>query len=173
MADSVQRRAGASPAPYFATSITAAMPTPTSSTTAHLPPPRARWCYRLRQLDADGTATFSPVRAVAVPASRAVRLQLWPNPARGPVSVVGGATGEVVQLLDLTGRVLGRAVLPATGPFAAGLARHSRRVRGAQRQPVATPGRGISRRLLAPSAPGPSNCPRKPPNAQKDLRLSV
>ena len=73
--------------------------------------------YRLRQLDTDGTATFSPVRAVAVPADRAVRLQLWPNPARGTVSVAGGAPGEVVQLLDLTGRVLGRAVLPATGPL--------------------------------------------------------
>ena len=73
--------------------------------------------YRLRQLDADGTATFSPVRAVAVSAGRAVQLQLWPNPARGTVSVAGGAPGEVVQLLDLTGRVLVRAVLPAAGPL--------------------------------------------------------
>ncbi len=73
--------------------------------------------YRLRQLDADGTATFSPVRVVAVSAGRAVQLQLWPNPARGTVSVAGGAPGEVVQLLDLTGRVLVRAVLPAAGPL--------------------------------------------------------
>ena len=73
--------------------------------------------YRLRQLDADGTATFSPVRTVAMSAGRAVRLQLWPNPARGTVSVAGGAPGAVVQLLDLTGRVLVRAVLPAAGPL--------------------------------------------------------
>ena len=73
--------------------------------------------YRLRQLDADGTATFSLVRTVAVPTGRAGRLQLWPNPARGTVSVAGGAPGEVVQLLDLAGRVLLRAVLPAEGPL--------------------------------------------------------
>ena len=73
--------------------------------------------YRLRQLDTDGTATFSPVRTVAVPAGRTAQLQLWPNPARGTVSVGGAAPGQPVQLLDLAGRVLLSAVLPAEGPL--------------------------------------------------------
>ncbi|MET4075498.1 reprolysin-like metallopeptidase [Hymenobacter sp. UYCo722] len=71
--------------------------------------------YRLRQLDTDGTATFSPVRTVAVPAGRTAQLQLWPNPAHGTVSVGGLAPGEAVQLLDLAGRVLLSAVLPDAG----------------------------------------------------------
>ncbi|GAA3989176.1 reprolysin-like metallopeptidase [Hymenobacter antarcticus] len=73
--------------------------------------------YRLRQLDTDGTATFSPVRTVAVPTSRPALLQLWPNPAHGTVAVGGMAPGEAVQLLDLAGRVLLSAVLPAEGPL--------------------------------------------------------
>jgi hypothetical protein len=73
--------------------------------------------YRLRQLDTDGTATFSPVRTVAVPAGRPAQLQLWPNPARGTVAVGGVAPGQAVQLLDLAGRVLLSAVLPAEGPL--------------------------------------------------------
>ena len=72
--------------------------------------------YRLRQLDADGTATFSPVRPVAVPADRPTQLQLWPNPAHGTVAVGGVPPGQLVQLLDLTGRVLLSAVPPAQGP---------------------------------------------------------
>lgn len=73
--------------------------------------------YRLRQLDTDGTATFSPVRTVAVPTERLTQLQLWPNPARSTVAVGGGAPGQPVQLLDLAGRVLLSAVLPAQGPL--------------------------------------------------------
>ena len=71
--------------------------------------------YRLRQLDADGTATFSPVHTVAVPAGRTAQLQLWPNPAHGTVTVGGLAPGQPVQLLDLTGRVVLQAVQPADG----------------------------------------------------------
>ena len=73
--------------------------------------------YRLRQLDTDGTATFSPVRTMAVPTERLTQLQLWPNPARSTVAVGGGAPDQPVQLLDLAGRVLLSAVLPAQGPL--------------------------------------------------------
>ena len=73
--------------------------------------------YRLRQLDADGTATFSPVRTVAVPTDRPIQLQVWPNPARSTVAVGGGVPGQPVLLLDLAGRVLLSAVLPAQGPL--------------------------------------------------------
>ena len=74
--------------------------------------------YRLRQLDTgDGPASYSPVRTVAVPAGRAAQLQLWPNPARGSVRVGGLPAGQPVQLLDLAGRVLLTATLPAEGPL--------------------------------------------------------
>ncbi|WP_460557584.1 reprolysin-like metallopeptidase, partial [Hymenobacter daeguensis] len=43
--------------------------------------------YRLRQTNADGTTAFSPVRAVPVPAGPPARLRLWPNPARGSLTV--------------------------------------------------------------------------------------
>jgi hypothetical protein len=73
--------------------------------------------YRLRQVDTDGTETFSPIRTLAVPTSRTAHLQLWPNPTRGTVAVAGLPAGSVVQVLDLTGRVLLTATLPANGPL--------------------------------------------------------
>lgn len=73
--------------------------------------------YRLRQTNTDGTAVFSPVRAVPVPAGQPVQLQLWPNPTHGRVTVAGLPAGQAIQLLDLTGRVLLAAKLPASGPL--------------------------------------------------------
>ena len=73
--------------------------------------------YRLRQTDTDGTESFSQVRAVAVPATRVARLTVWPNPARGRVLVAGLAPGTAVRVLDLTGRVLLAAAMPAAGPL--------------------------------------------------------
>ena len=73
--------------------------------------------YRLRQTDTDGTESFSAVRAVAVPGSRAAQLVVWPNPTPGRVSVAGPAPGTAVQVLDLTGRVLLAAAMPAAGPL--------------------------------------------------------
>lgn len=72
--------------------------------------------YRLRQLDDDGTASLSAVQPVAVPAAPAT-LELWPNPARGQVAVAGIAAGQLVQVLDLSGRVLLSAPVPAAGPL--------------------------------------------------------
>jgi hypothetical protein len=46
-----------------------------------------------------------------------VQLRLWPSPARGSVTVAGLPAGQPVQLLDLTGRVLLKAKLPASGPL--------------------------------------------------------
>ncbi|GAB3871991.1 hypothetical protein GCM10028824_21850 [Hymenobacter segetis] len=60
--------------------------------------------YRLRQLDNNGPESLSPVRAVAV-AGATTRLQVWPNPAAGTVTVAGLAAGQPVQVLDLAGRV--------------------------------------------------------------------
>ncbi|GAB2846712.1 reprolysin-like metallopeptidase [Hymenobacter ruber] len=61
--------------------------------------------YRLRQLDNNGPESLSPVRAVAVTTGALARLQVWPNPASGTVTVAGLAAGQQVQVLDLAGRV--------------------------------------------------------------------
>ena len=73
--------------------------------------------YRLRQVDRDGSETFSPVRDVPVPTGLASSLQLWPNPAHHTVTVAGLAPGQVVQLYDLTGRVVLTATTPPSGPL--------------------------------------------------------
>ena len=39
--------------------------------------------YRLRQVDVDGTASFSPVRTVAVESATALLVSVWPNPSAG------------------------------------------------------------------------------------------
>jgi hypothetical protein len=68
--------------------------------------------YRLRQLDRDGTATYSPVVAVAGTAPAAAQttlLPVFPQPARGwlRVQVAGSADQPVMlRLLDGLGRVV-------------------------------------------------------------------
>jgi hypothetical protein len=69
--------------------------------------------YRLRQVDADGTATFSPVRAV--PVGGAGPLTLYPNPARSAVTVAGLAAGTEVEVLDALGRAVAHATAEADG----------------------------------------------------------
>ena len=72
--------------------------------------------YRLRQLDADGAATYSPVRAVRrETAAAAAGFALAPNPAQGSVSLdrsalPAGPAQAVVA--DLSGRALLRQALP-------------------------------------------------------------
>jgi hypothetical protein len=74
--------------------------------------------YRLRQQDADGTASFSAVQALKVPASsEQATLQVWPNPSHGSITVDGLAPSQPVQVLDVTGRVLLTASTPPTGPL--------------------------------------------------------
>jgi uncharacterized repeat protein (TIGR01451 family) len=69
--------------------------------------------YRLRQVDLDGTATFSPVRSVRFTTSAEatpVALSLYPNPAQASTQLDLSqlpATGSYqVQLLDATGRTV-------------------------------------------------------------------
>jgi hypothetical protein len=68
--------------------------------------------YRLRQVDVDGTAVFSPV--VTLAATATTTLSLYPNPAHGCLTVATAA-GQEVQVLDLTGRALQTSLLPASG----------------------------------------------------------
>jgi len=87
-----------------------------SHTDAALPAGATLLYYRLRQVDLDGTATYSPVRAVALRGA-AVGLALYPNPAQAGTTLTGAAPGAVVQVLD----GLGRPVL-STAADAAGTA---------------------------------------------------
>ncbi len=73
--------------------------------------PAGRHYYRLRQLDHDGPATYSPVVAVQTGAL-APRLLAYPSPTTGPLTVAGAA-GSDFMILDQLGRPVRRV---ATGP---------------------------------------------------------
>lgn len=66
--------------------------------------------YRLKQVDQDGTTTYSPVRSiVGLPAGVAFTLSVYPNPARGTATIE--ATGPVpaglqLQLYSAEGRLV-------------------------------------------------------------------
>jgi hypothetical protein len=59
--------------------------------------------YRLRQVDVDGSASYSPV--VVLSAAATTALQLFPNPAHGSVQLLGAAA-PTAELRDLQGRLL-------------------------------------------------------------------
>jgi len=72
--------------------------------------------YRLRQVDLDGTATYSPVRPVRLGAADAAgQASLYPNPAQASttldLSTLPAATSYQVQILDATGRQVQRLLL--------------------------------------------------------------
>jgi hypothetical protein len=75
--------------------------------------------YRLRQVDVDGTATYSPVRTVAVPL--AASLALFPNPTRAAATLVGASPGVAVGVYDAVGRRVLAATADATGTAALAL----------------------------------------------------
>ena len=73
--------------------------------------------YRLRQVDTDGTASYSPVRAVKRATAAAEGLALYPNPAQATVvldlsALAPDAPAQAV-VRDLTGRERLRLALPA------------------------------------------------------------
>ncbi len=56
--------------------------------------------------------------AAALPTLLVAGLQVWPNPSgRGPVWVQGVAPGQLVQVLDVLGRVVASGRMPASGPL--------------------------------------------------------
>lgn len=74
--------------------------------------------YRLRQVDFDGTATYSPVRPVYLGTSDAAvtgQASLYPNPAQAnttlDLSALPAAASYQVQVLDATGRQVQRLLL--------------------------------------------------------------
>lgn len=59
--------------------------------------------YRLRMVDLDGTAAFSPVVAASV--TETVSVRAWPNPTAGSLNVAG-ATDATYRLLNTNGAVV-------------------------------------------------------------------
>jgi hypothetical protein len=76
--------------------------------------------YRLRQVDKDGTSSYSPVVTLlgqSVAAFTGTSLQAWPNPAvMGSVLMVNGAPeGGLVQVYTVRGQVVATATADANG----------------------------------------------------------
>lgn len=82
--------------------------------------------YRLRQVDLDGTESFSPVRAVALGESSALRVQAYPNPfgAACTLAIEAPSVGPAMLVLrDALGRAIWQqALLLAQGTQAYPLA---------------------------------------------------
>lgn len=64
--------------------------------------------YRLRQVDANNTCTYSPVRTVCLAQAAETQLLVYPNPAHDVVRVqlLGPALTAPLQLLDAGGRIV-------------------------------------------------------------------
>lgn len=69
--------------------------------------------YRLRQVDTDGTFTYSPVRTVAVRLTAV--LALFPNPTTQTATLTGAPAQAAVTVLDAIGRVVLTTATDAAG----------------------------------------------------------
>jgi hypothetical protein len=72
--------------------------------------------YRLKQVDTDGTATFSPVRTVTFTKALAPAISLYPNPATAETKLDLSqlpAGAYQVSVLDAAGRVVLNTTLNA------------------------------------------------------------
>ena len=82
-----------------------------------LPVGMALLYYRLRQVDQDGTAAYSPVRSVVLGGQLANGLALVPNPARR-TTLIGAQAGASVTVYDALGRLVLTATADAAGSAA-------------------------------------------------------
>jgi hypothetical protein len=84
---------------------------------AALPGGAATLYYRLRQVDADGTYTFSPVRVVRVGGADlgAGPLALTPNPTAATATLTGATAQVAVQVIDALGRTVYATTAAADG----------------------------------------------------------
>lgn len=85
-----------------------ATPTDYALRDAALPPGATLLYYRLRQVDLDGHASYSPVRPVALAPVTVPQLLAYPNPARGTawVQLLGPAIAAPLQVFDALGRLV-------------------------------------------------------------------
>ena len=71
--------------------------------------------YRLRQVDQDGLAVYSPVRTITL-AGAGAGLSVYPNPAvGGAATLLGASPGAAVQVLNALGRLVATATADAAG----------------------------------------------------------
>jgi hypothetical protein len=75
--------------------------------------PTSKLYYRLKEVDTDGSVSYSPVVALAATAAAATQM-LYPNPTHGRLTVPVAA-GQLVQVLDLAGHQLKTVLLPPSG----------------------------------------------------------
>ncbi|WP_400191446.1 T9SS type A sorting domain-containing protein [Hymenobacter sp. B81] len=87
-----------------------------------LPASAAVLHYRLRQVDHDGTFSYSPVRSVLLTAPAG--LALFPNPATGRTTLTGALPGSPVQVFDALGRPVLTTTTDSTGAAALALPAH-------------------------------------------------
>jgi hypothetical protein len=73
--------------------------------------PTGKLYYRLRQVDIDNTATYSPIVTLA---SYAHVLAFFPNPTHDRLTIALAA-GQTVQIFDLAGYLVQTVTLPASG----------------------------------------------------------
>ncbi|MDO7875687.1 hypothetical protein Q5H93_13160 [Hymenobacter sp. ASUV-10] len=94
---------------------TKADPTSYTFLDSTIPPTHQPTYYRLRQVDLDGTASYSPVRAVMLGGKS--QPALYPSPARAGqlLTVTGLPAGTTVTVLDALGRQLLTAPVAADG----------------------------------------------------------
>ena len=85
---------------------------------ARLPAGVALLYYRLRQVDADGRFSYSPVRSVALSGKAEAGLVLFPNPSHGVATLTGTQPGTVVTVFDALGRLVTSAPANANGTAA-------------------------------------------------------
>ncbi|MBH8560605.1 T9SS type A sorting domain-containing protein [Hymenobacter sp. BT442] len=71
--------------------------------------------YRLKQLDTDGTFSYSPVRSVSLTPALPSALTLFPNPAHGAATLTGAQPGVAVTVLDALGRPVLSVLADAAG----------------------------------------------------------
>ena len=82
---------------------------------AQLPAGAATLYYRLKQVDLDGTFSYSPVRTLAL-RGVAAGLSLYPNPVHGHATTLRGAQpGLAVTVFDALGRPVTAATADAAG----------------------------------------------------------
>ena len=81
------------------------------------PSPQAPIYYRLKQLDLDGTFSYSPVRSVRL-SEAAEGLALFPNPTTARATLTGAQPGTTVTVLDALGRTVLTVPADATGTAA-------------------------------------------------------
>ncbi|MDO7851774.1 T9SS type A sorting domain-containing protein [Hymenobacter convexus] len=74
--------------------------------------------YRLRQVDTDGTFSYSPVRTVAVTSLSPAGLVLFPNPTRAAATLTGAEPGAAVDVFDALGRHVLNVTADAEGAAA-------------------------------------------------------